>query len=58
MRIIKKCFKVSIAAYRVSRAANRISWFINTLIELSPGAIIANLLDRVEKDGKSGQIYW
>ncbi|MFR2096558.1 RHS repeat domain-containing protein [Eubacterium sp.] len=56
--VIKKCFRVSIATYRINRAASRISWFINTLIELSPGAIIANLLDRIDKDGKNGQIYW
>ena len=57
-RIIKKCFKVTIATYRINKAANQISWFINLLIDLSPGAIIANLLDRVDRDGKSGTIYW
>ena len=57
-RIIKKCFKVTIATYRVNKAANQISWFINLLIDLSPGAIIASLLDRIDKDGKNGTIYW
>lgn len=56
--IIRRCFRVTISTYRVKMAATKIAWFINALITLTPGAILANLLDIIDRDGKNGQIYW
>ena len=41
---------------RISIGAAAIAWFISTLIDLTPGNIVANLIDNFDKDGKSGYI--
>ena len=41
---------------RISIGATTIAWFISTLIDLTHGNIVANLIDNFDKDGKSGYI--
>ena len=46
----------SVGKARISIGAAAIAAFISTLIDLTPGNIVANLIDRFDKDGKSGYI--
>ena len=46
----------SIGKIRLAITAKYIANFISTLIALTPGAIIANLIDRFDKDGYNGRI--
>jgi len=46
----------SIGKARLAINAKYIANFISTLITLTPGAIIANLIDKHDKDGKNGRI--
>ena len=41
---------------RIKLAASAVTAFISTIIDLTPGGIVATLLDRFDKDGKSGYI--
>ena len=46
----------SVGKARISIGAAAIAAFISTLIDLTPGNIVAKLIDRFDKDGKSGYI--
>ena len=46
----------SVGPKRIGIGAAVIAAFISTLIDLTPGNIVANLIDRFDKDGKSGYI--
>ena len=48
----------SIGVKRIGISAKYIANFISSLIMLTPGAIIANLIDKYDKDGKSGRITY
>ena len=46
----------SVGKARISIGAAAIAAFISTLIDLTPGNIVAKLIDRFDKDGNSGYI--
>lgn len=46
----------SVEKVRISIGAAVIAAYISSLIEFTPGNIVASLIDRFDKDGKSGYI--
>ena len=41
---------------RITIAASAIAWFISTVIDFTPGRIVAELIDYFDKDGDTGYI--